>query len=85
VGGACGIHGRGVKNIQCFGGKPKGKSLLERPWCRWEDGIRMDLRDVGGGGCMEWICLAQNRDWLRVLMNVVVNLWVLVLHSLLVH
>jgi hypothetical protein len=28
-------------------GKPEGKSLLGRPRCRWEDGIRMDLTDIG--------------------------------------
>ena len=28
-------------------GKPEGKRLLERPRCRWEDNIKMDLREVG--------------------------------------
>jgi hypothetical protein len=31
-------------------GKPKGKRLLGRPRRRWEDGIRMDLREIGWGG-----------------------------------
>jgi hypothetical protein len=30
-------------------GKPEGKSLLGRPRRRWEDGIKMDLRDTGWG------------------------------------
>jgi hypothetical protein len=32
--------------------KPEGKRPLERPRRRWEDGIRMDLREngLGGGG-----------------------------------
>jgi hypothetical protein len=30
-------------------GKPKGRRLLGRP--RWEDGVRMDLREIGLGGC----------------------------------
>jgi hypothetical protein len=30
-------------------GKPEGKRPLERPRCRWEDGIRMDLREIGWG------------------------------------
>jgi hypothetical protein len=30
-------------------GKPEGKKPLERPRRRWEDGIRMDLREVGWG------------------------------------
>jgi hypothetical protein len=33
-------------------GKPEGKSPLERPRRRWEDGTKMDLREIGsGGGC----------------------------------
>jgi hypothetical protein len=27
-------------------GKPKGKRLLRRPRCRWEDNIRMDLKEI---------------------------------------
>jgi hypothetical protein len=32
-------------------GKPEGKRPLGRPRYRWEDGIRMDLREIGLGGC----------------------------------
>jgi hypothetical protein len=32
-------------------GKPKGKRLLGRPRHRWEDGIIMDLREIGVGVC----------------------------------
>jgi hypothetical protein len=42
-------------------GKPEGKRPLRRPRCRWEDNIKMDLREIGWGG-MDWINLAQNRD-----------------------
>jgi hypothetical protein len=28
-------------------GKPEGKRPLGRLKCRWEDGIRMDLREIG--------------------------------------
>jgi hypothetical protein len=28
-------------------GKAEGKRPLGRPWCKWEDGIRMDLREIG--------------------------------------
>jgi hypothetical protein len=41
-------------------GKPEDKSPLGRPKLRWEDNIKMDLREVGWG--MDWIELAQNRD-----------------------
>jgi hypothetical protein len=32
-------------------GNPEGKRPLERPRHRWEDGIRVDLREIGWGGC----------------------------------
>jgi hypothetical protein len=31
-------------------GKPEGRRPLERPRRRWEDNIKMDLREVGWGG-----------------------------------
>jgi len=40
-------------------GKPEGKRPLRRPRRRWEDNIKMDLREVGCGG-MDWIKLAQD-------------------------
>jgi hypothetical protein len=42
-------------------GKPEGKRPLGRPRHRWEDGIRMDLREIGWWS-VEWIQLAQDRD-----------------------
>jgi hypothetical protein len=39
-------------------GKPEGKRPLGRPRYRWEDGIRMDLREIGLGD-VDWM------DWLR--------------------
>jgi hypothetical protein len=54
-------------------GKPDGKRPLARPTHRWEDNIKMDLQEVGGGG-MDWIELAQDRDRWRALVNVVMNL-----------
>ena len=47
---------RGVYRVLM--GKPEGKGPLARPRCRWEDNIKMDLRDLGCGG-MNWIDLAQ--------------------------
>jgi hypothetical protein len=56
-------------------GKPERKRPLERPRRRWEDGIKMDLRETGWGD-VEWIHLAQDRDrW--ALVNAVMNLQVL--------
>jgi hypothetical protein len=45
------------------------------PRHRWEDGIGMDLREIGWGGAVEWIRLAQDGDWWRVVANAVINLW----------
>jgi hypothetical protein len=45
-------------------GKPEGKRPLGRPRRRWEDGIRLALREIGLGG-VDWILLAQDRDWRR--------------------
>jgi hypothetical protein len=42
-------------------GNPEGKRPLGKPRRRWEDGIRMDLREIGLG-CVDWIRLAQDRD-----------------------
>jgi hypothetical protein len=42
-------------------GKSEGKRLLERPWRRWEDGIKMDLRENGWGGGV-W----SRFTWLRI-------------------
>jgi hypothetical protein len=41
-------------------GKPEGMRPLGRPRRRWEDGIKMDLREIGLG-CVDWIRLAQDR------------------------
>jgi hypothetical protein len=38
-------------------GKPVGKRPLGRPRRRWEDGVRMDLREIGLGS-VDWIPLA---------------------------
>jgi hypothetical protein len=54
-------------------GTPEGKRPLRRPRRRWEDNIRMDLREIGWGG-MDWIYLAQDRDQWRALVNTVMNL-----------
>jgi hypothetical protein len=53
---------------------------LERPRHRWEDEIRMDLREIGWS-CIEWIQLAQDRDWWQALVNAVMNLQSLAPHS----
>jgi hypothetical protein len=56
--------------------KPEGKRPLGRPRRRWEDGIRMDLREIGLG-VVDWIRLAQDRDRWRAVVSAVMNLRVL--------
>jgi hypothetical protein len=73
--------GEGRNVYRVLMGKPEGKRPLERSRRRWEDGIKMDLREIGWGG-VEWIHLAQDRDRWRALVNAVMNLWVLAPHSI---
>ena len=46
---------------------------MGRPRRRWEDNIKIDLQEVGGG-CGDWRELAQDRDRLRALVSTVRNL-----------
>jgi hypothetical protein len=64
-------EGRGVYRVLV--GRPEGKRLLERPRRRWEDNIKMDLRELGIDGA-NWIRLAQNRFQLWACVNTVMNL-----------
>jgi hypothetical protein len=57
-------------------GKPEGKKPLGRPRRRWEDGIRMDLMEIGLGD-VDWVRLAQDRDRWRAVASAVMNLRVL--------
>jgi hypothetical protein len=56
-------------------GKPDGKRPLGRPRLRWEDNIKMDLQEVGGGR-EEWMKLAQDRDRWRAPVGTVRDFWV---------
>jgi hypothetical protein len=57
-------------------GKPEGKRPLGRPRRRWENGIRIDLREIGWED-VEWVPLAQDRDQWRAVVNAVMNLRIL--------
>jgi hypothetical protein len=54
-------------------GKPKGKRPPGKQRRRWEDGIRMDLREIGLG-CVDCIRLVQDRDRWRAVVSTVMNL-----------
>ena len=64
-------EGRGVHRVLV--GKPEGKRPLGTPRLRWEDNIKMDLQEVGGG-CGAWMELAEDRDRWRALVGTVRNL-----------
>ena len=53
-------------------GKPEGRWPLGRRRRRWEDNIKMDLRDVGWGA-MDWIDLGEDRSMWRALVNAVMK------------
>jgi hypothetical protein len=67
------MHGEKRNKYRILLGKSEGKRPLGRPRCRWEDNIKIDLRDIGWGG-MDWIDLAQDRDQWRAFVNKVMNL-----------
>jgi hypothetical protein len=64
-------EGRGVYRVVV--GRPEVKRPLGRLRHRWEDNIKMDLREIGIDGA-NWIRLAQDRVRLRDFVNTVTNL-----------
>jgi hypothetical protein len=72
VGGTCGMHGGGERCLQGFGWEAQRQETTGRPGCRWEDNIKMDLREIGID--VNWIWLAQDRVQWRACVNTVMNL-----------
>jgi hypothetical protein len=63
-------EGRGVRRVLVR--KPEGKRPFGRPRRRWDDNIKMDLQEVGGG-YGDWMELAQDRDrWLALVNTVMI-------------
>jgi hypothetical protein len=56
-------------------GKPVGKIPVEKPSCRWDDSIRIDLREIGWEG-LDWMHPARDTDQCRALVNTVMNILV---------
>jgi hypothetical protein len=54
-------------------GSSKGKRPLRRSRRRWEDNIKIDLREVGWNAA-DWINLVQDRNPQRILLNSITNL-----------
>jgi hypothetical protein len=70
---ACMGEGRGVYRVLV--GRLEGKRPLGRPKRRWDDNIKVDLREIGIDG-VNWIQLAQDRVQWRAFVNTVTNLQV---------
>jgi hypothetical protein len=56
-------------------GKPERKRPLRRFRCRWENYIRMDVREIGWE-VVDWMHVAQDRYQWWAIVNTVMNLWV---------
>jgi len=69
----CGTHGGGERCLQGLVGRPEGNRPLGRPRSRWEDNIKMDLREIVIDGA-NWIRLAQDRVQWRSFVKTVMNL-----------
>jgi hypothetical protein len=70
----CMGEGRSVRIV--FTRRPKRKRPPGGLRCRWEDNIKLDLREMWISG-VNWIRLAEDRVHWRVFVNKVMNLWVL--------
>jgi hypothetical protein len=67
--------GEGKYVYRVLVGRPEGKRPLGRPRCRWEDNIKLDLREIriDGANCIQ---LSQDRVQWWAFVNTVMNLWV---------
>jgi hypothetical protein len=65
--------GKGRNAYMTVVGEPEGKRPLGRPRHRSVDIIKMDLREIGWDG-MDWIDVAQDRDWWKAVVNMVMKI-----------
>ena len=61
MGRACSQNEEGRSAFKILTDKPTGKRPLGRPRRRWEDNIRMDLKEMGIN-TRNWVELSQDRD-----------------------
>jgi hypothetical protein len=75
VGGTYGTHGGGEGRsvYRVLVGRPEDKRPLGRPRRRWENDIKMDLREIWIDGA-NWIEVDQDRVQWRACVNTVINL-----------
>jgi hypothetical protein len=63
----------GRSAFKMLAGKPTRKKPLGRPRRRWEDNIRMDLKEIGINAG-NWVDSAQDTNYWRALVNAALNL-----------
>jgi hypothetical protein len=73
-------EGRGIYRVLV--GRPEGKRPLGRPRRRWEDNIKLDLREKGID-VSNWIRLAQDKVQRRALVHTIMNVLVPYLNNIL--
>jgi hypothetical protein len=73
MGRSCSQKEEARSAIKILIGTPAGNRLLGSPRRIWEDNIRMDLKEIGNH-TGNWVDLAQDRDYWRVLVNAALNL-----------
>ena len=66
----------GMSAFKILIGNLTGKRHLGRPRRRWEDNIRLDLKEIVIN-TRNWVYSAQDRDYWRSLLNAVLNLQIL--------
>jgi hypothetical protein len=64
--------GEMINAYKILAGKPEGKRPLGRHGRKYEDNIKIDIREIGIGG-VDWIHLAQDRVRWLVLANTVMK------------
>jgi hypothetical protein len=68
MGMGCSTHGEARNACRVLVGKLEGKRPVGTTRRRWEDNIKMNLREIGWCD-MDWICLPRNRDQWRTLVH----------------
>jgi hypothetical protein len=67
------LKGEGIGVYRVLVGRPEGKRPVGRPRRRWEDNIKVDLKEIAIDGA-NWIRLARDRVQSQVFVNTAMNL-----------
>ena len=62
----------GSSAFKILSGKPTGKRTLRKPRRRWDDNIKMDLKEISSN-TRNWVDSALDRDYWRGLVNAALN------------